>query len=108
MQDDYILVFVTTPFKKGVEIAQKLVSSRLAACVSVFPVRSLYWWENKINEDAEELLVVKTKKALFEKIKKEILSIHPYEVPEIISVPIVDGFDKYLQWLDDTVAFPKA
>jgi len=98
------VVFITTPAGKGEEIAQKLVEEKLAACVNVVDkVSSLYWWQGKIEKDKENLLVVKTKADLFKKLVKRVKEIHPYTVPEIIALPIVDGNEDYLSWIDESV-----
>ncbi|NPA14444.1 MAG: divalent-cation tolerance protein CutA [Aquificae bacterium] len=104
MEFKYIVVFITTPAGKGEEIAQKLVEEKLAACVNVVDkVSSLYWWQGKIEKDKENLLVVKTKADLFKKLVKRVKEIHPYTVPEIIALPIVDGNEDYLSWIDESV-----
>lgn len=98
---NYIVIIITAPPNTGKNIAVELLSARLAACVSILPVESIYWWENKLTEDKEDLLLVKTKRELFEKVKERVLKVHPYEVPEINALPIVDGFDRYFRWLDE-------
>jgi periplasmic divalent cation tolerance protein len=99
---DHIVVLSTVPNEaKGREIARKLVETRLAACVTVSSAcRSFYWWEGKITEDGEFMLVIKTKAALYDKLEAALKEIHPYSVPEIIALPIVKGSKKYLDWLD--------
>ena len=102
MQKEYSLIITTAADKESArEIAKQLVERRLAACVQMFPVESLYFWQGKINEDNETALFIKSKTALFEKIKTAIKENHKYEVPEIIQMPVTDGLPEYLKWIDD-------
>ena len=94
-----VVVLVTAPRGKGVEIARKLVETRLAACVNVGSVKSIYWWQGKVEEDDEDILVVKTRLELVNEIVEYIKGIHPYQVPEIIVLPIIGGYEEYLKWL---------
>jgi len=98
---DYILLLVTVPDQeKGREIARCLVEERLAACVTVSgSSRSFYWWEEKIAEESEHILFIKTRASLYLKLEEKIRKLHPYEVPEIIALPILKGYEKYLAWL---------
>lgn len=100
---EFVLVLTTVPDpEKGEEIAKKLVEERVAACVTVVPARaSFYWWEGKIEKETECILFIKTKRNLYKELEKELLSIHPYSVPEIIALPITEGFGKYLNWLKE-------
>ncbi len=99
--NEFILVITTVPdAEKGEEIAKKIVEERLSACVTVVPARaSFYWWEGKIEKESECILFIKTKSSLYNELEKTLLSIHPYSVPEIISLPISKGFEKYLDWI---------
>lgn len=98
---EFILILSTVPDpEKGEEIAKKLVEERLAGCVTVVPARSsFYWWEGKIEKETECILFIKTKSSLYKELERKLLSIHPYTVPEIIALPIVEGFERYLNWL---------
>jgi len=100
---DYVILFCTVPKRKdGDLIGEKLVREKLAACVSVIgTMRSLYTWKGEVCRDDEHLLIIKSRNALFNRIKEVILSVHPYDVPEILSVSIVDGHDAYLKWIDE-------
>jgi periplasmic divalent cation tolerance protein len=94
---------VTTTTSKEEEarrLGRAMVEKRLAACAQVLgPVSSVYWWQGKMEEAAEWLCVFKTRGALFEQLEKEIRRIHPYEVPEIVALPIADGSRDYLEWI---------
>lgn len=81
-------------------IARALVESGLAACVNILPpMRSLYRWKGKMEESTEQLLVIKAPQERFPAIRDRIRALHPYELPEIIAVPIADGLPEYLAWL---------
>lgn len=89
-------------------IARALLDRRLAACVNILPgVRSLYRWQGKIEEDSELLLVIKTTAAAVETLKTAVAAMHPYEVPELVVLPIEDGAARYLEWIAANVAFPE-
>ena len=101
MDKEYIIVLITTPSKVGGEkIANALLAKKLCACVNMMaPILSLYNWEEKINCDDEVLLIVKSRADLFE--IDLIPVVHPYDVPEIIALPILMGSANYLAWIDD-------
>lgn len=84
-------------------LARHLVDTRLAACVSVFPVRSLYRWQGEVQSEAEWQLIVKTDLSQFEALSHAIAEHHSYEVPEVIALPIVAGLPTYLNWLQAQV-----
>lgn len=98
---DYIQVSTTLGTKEeAVHLAGELVKKRLAACAQIIgPVRSIFWWEQKVDEEEEWLLVMKTRTGLYEEMERAIKEIHTYEVPEIIASPIVAGNKDYLDWL---------
>lgn len=99
---DYIQVVTTTDKEADAQrIARSLVETRLAACVQVFgPVLSTYRWQGAIETNREWQCWAKTRRDLFERIEQAIRQIHPYEVPEILAVPILAGSESYLAWLD--------
>mgnify|MGYP000016906511 CR=1 FL=1 len=100
----FIVVLCTTPKNKGYEIAKKIIENKLAACVNVVNgINSIYWWKGEINEDEEELLIIKTKKTIINELITFIKSIHPYSVPEIIALDIIDGNIDYLNWIEENV-----
>lgn len=100
---EYIQVITTTDKKETAErIAEVLLARRLAGCVQILgPMRSLYWWQGKIQRDEEYLCLIKTRKDLYEEVERTIKELHPYDVPEIIALPILKGNPAYLQWLSE-------
>lgn len=98
---DYIIILSNTNSMDSAEtISTFLVKEKLAACVNIIPkIKSIYSWDNKIEKDEEFLMVIKTKQALFELVKEKIILLHPYEIPEIISIKIDDGTTDYLNWI---------
>ena len=105
--DRVILVLSTVPEAESARIAGTLVSERLVACVNAAPVRSTYRWKGEICRDREELLVMKTREGLFARVLERIKEIHPYEVPEIIALPVWGGFPGYLGWVMEETAPPE-
>jgi periplasmic divalent cation tolerance protein len=104
MQTAYTLIITTTPDKDSAKvIARLLTEQKLAACVQLFPIESIYTWKGELCEENEIILLIKSKPSLFEKIKIAIKENHKYEVPEIIQIPITDGLPDYLKWIDDCV-----
>ncbi len=102
---DYVMVFCSCPdLQTGTRIAQALVAERLAASVNILPqVHSVYRWRGEIAQAAEVMLLIKSRAGLFGAISQTILAHHPYELPEIVEVPVGAGLPEYLQWLDETV-----
>jgi periplasmic divalent cation tolerance protein len=100
---EYIVVYVTTPNEdEAVKIAKAIVEEGLAGCVNIVKaVRSIYRWQGKIEDDSEALMIIKTKRELFDQLQKRIKGLHSYSVPEIISLPITDGSADYLNWLKE-------
>jgi periplasmic divalent cation tolerance protein len=99
---DKIIVFNTCASAEEAErIARALVNARLAACVNVLGgARSYYRWQGAIEDAGEWLLVIKSSRAQFDRLRAELERLHSYTVPEIVAVPIVDGSLNYLNWLD--------
>lgn len=106
MELEPIVVFVTCGSEEeAVNISNALVEERLAACVNLIsPVRSIYRWEEKICDEKEWLLIIKTQRKRFQEIETRVKSLHSYSVPEIISLPIVEGSSSYLNWLVEITA----
>ena len=103
MDVKYIIVLITCPNKEVSEqIANALLEQKLAACVNIMtPVISLYSWGGEINRDEEMLLIVKSRADLFEELIPAVKNVHPYDVPEIIALPIIMGSQDYLGWIDE-------
>jgi periplasmic divalent cation tolerance protein len=104
--DRVILVLSTVPESESARISETLVKERLVACVNAAPVRSCYRWKGEICRDREELLVMKTRESLFARVRERVKALHPYEVPEILALPVSGGFDGYLRWVMDETALP--
>jgi len=105
MTDKIVVLTTCTSDEEAARIARAVVEKRLAACVSVMPaVRSFYRWKGVIEDDQESLMVIKSSRALFDQLRVEIEKLHSYELPEVIAVPIVDGSEGYLEWLDRELA----
>lgn len=98
---DAVVVLVTAPSAHvAATLARTLVEEKLAACGNVLPgVRSIYRWQGKVHDDAEVLLVLKTQRSRFPALRDRILSLHPYEVPEVIALPVEAGSGAYLDWI---------
>ena len=105
MTDKIVVLSTCGSTEEAAKIARALVEKKLAACVNVMPtVRSFYRWKDVIEDEQESLLVIKSSRALFNDLRVEIEKLHSYEVPEVIAVPIVDGSEGYLEWLDRELA----
>jgi len=98
---DVLLVLVTAPSAEvAAGLARALVEARLAACGNVVPgLRSIYRWEGKVEDEAEALLLLKTTRDRFEALREEVLRRHPYQVAEVVAVPLETGSASYLDWV---------
>ena len=101
-----VLVTVSSP-EQGEIIAKTLLNEKLAACVTLNPVNSWYWWQGEINSDREYQLIIKTNLDLFARLASTIKTLHNYEVPEIVAIPIIDGSESYLNWLGENLQKPE-
>lgn len=100
---DACLALVSCPPERAEALARGLVEQRLAACVNILPaVQSVYRWQGAVQSDREALLVIKTATARIEDLRKAVLAVHPYELPEFIVVKLSDAHPPYLQWLLDS------
>ena len=99
--DDLRVVLVTAPDARvGREIAKRLVEARLAACVNLVPgVVSIYRWQQEVREDEEVLLLVKTRESRCRDLKERVCELHPYDLPEVLTLAVAGGSDAYLDWV---------
>ena len=104
--DEIVIVLTNLPDRAAaVQLAQELVARRLAACVNVLgECTSVYRWKGGIENAAEVPVLIKTRAERYAEVEATIRSLHPYELPEIIAVPVRHGFDEYLQWVADETA----
>ena len=102
----HLLIITTCPDQKTAEtIANNLLINKLAACINILPgLTSVYQWKGKIVNEKEFLLIIKSHEAKYAEIEKNLLLIHPYELPEIIAVPVQRGLPDYLQWIDSCLS----
>ena len=105
IEDYFQLIVCTCPDEATAQlIAEQLVDKHQAACVSILPgVTSVYRWQGAVESTQEHMLFVKTTTEHYNKLEATILELHPYELPEIIAVPIADGLAGYLSWIDDSL-----
>jgi periplasmic divalent cation tolerance protein len=104
MSEGHLAVLVTAPDAEVAgRIARSLVEERLAACVNILPVRSVYTWEGKVEDASENMLVIKTAAAAWERLEARVKALHPYDVPEIVALPLARGSRPYLSWIDASV-----
>lgn len=80
-------------------LARAAVEARVAACAQILPMSSVYRWDGKVVEDSEQMILFKAPLASYEELQTKILSLHPYDTPEIVQLPVIAGFDKYLAWV---------
>ncbi|MBL1262527.1 divalent-cation tolerance protein CutA [Candidatus Methylomicrobium oryzae] len=106
MPNDAQLILCTCPDRETAEkIAHRLVESRLAACVNILPgLTSIYTWENRLETAEEHLLLIKTAGGRYPDVEQSIREQHPYDLPEIIALPIARGLPGYLNWIDACVS----
>ena len=99
-----LMVFCTCPDDAAAEtVAAALVSQRLAACVTRLPAAiSTYRWKGAVQHDAEVLLLIKTTPARYPALEKKLAEVHPYELPEILAVPVTTGLPAYLTWIEES------
>lgn len=98
---EFIVIYCTVPNKKeGKEIAKTLVEHNLAACVNIVDkIESIFSWDGQLEEQKEALMMIKTKRELFDKVKFIIHKLHSYTVPEVIAIPIIEADETYLKWI---------
>jgi periplasmic divalent cation tolerance protein len=101
MTDKIVVLSNCDSEEQAGRLARHLVEQRLAACVNILPkVRSIYRWDEKLEDSSEWMLVIKSRRDLFLALRAEIERLHTYVTPEIIAMPVVDGSEAYLGWLE--------
>ena len=93
------VLYVTAPPSQSEALAKSLLAQNLVACVNITPVRSLYRWKGEHCDDSEHLLILKTRKSLVRDVIRAVKAEHPYEVPEIIALPVIAGHVPYIDWV---------
>ena len=103
MPEQRLIVLCTVPDQAaGERIAAALVAERLAACVNILPqVTSVYRWQGQVETDAELLMIIKTRRRVYQRLEQRVVALHPHELPEVIAVQITDGLAGYLSWVDE-------
>jgi periplasmic divalent cation tolerance protein len=104
--EKYLVVFVTTASEEdAARIAGELVRENLAACGNVIGrIRSIYTWRGKVEDDAEALLILKTRAALFDRLRERVVELHGYDVPEVLALPVEAGHRPYLDWIGENTS----
>jgi len=104
MSNEYSVIMTTFPNQESMDkVSSKLLESGLAACIQCMDVTSMFSWEGKINHEPEKLVLIKTKSALFDEIKALIMQEHPYDVPEVIQLPIEKVAEGYQVWMESVL-----
>ena len=103
---DYIQVMTTLEKKEdAVMISRSILEEKLVACVQIIgPMISAYWWKGKIEEETEWLCLMKSRRDFYDRLEKRIKEIHPYDEPEILAIPVIEGSRGYLEWMDGELA----
>jgi periplasmic divalent cation tolerance protein len=101
------MLMTTMPSREdAARLANLLVEEKLAACVQLLPIDSVFFWEGKAQEENEVLMLVKTRTALFEGAIARIRALHRYALPEIVAIPFSAGSQPYFQWMDEVTCAP--
>jgi len=101
MDDPVVATTTTNSIKEARELAGLLVKEKLAACVQIVPkIESIYEWEGQVHDDQEYMLVIKTREKRIDDIKKIMEKQHSYEVPEFLVLPVIEGMEEYLKWME--------
>lgn len=94
------VVFITVPVDEAKKMARGIVENRLAACVNMVPkIESFFWWEDQLQQENESLLIVKTTELVLDKLVEFVKQEHPYDIPEIITMPVAEGLPDYINWV---------
>jgi periplasmic divalent cation tolerance protein len=104
MTDKIVVLSTCASLEDGERLARALVDARLAACVNLIPaMRSVYRWRGAVESESECLIVIKSSREQFDALRETVAMLHPYDVPELIALPILDGAPNYLDWLTANV-----
>jgi periplasmic divalent cation tolerance protein len=107
MTDKIVVLTTCDSAQRAEDLARHLVERRVAACVNILPkTHSIYRWDEKVESSVEWLLLIKSRRDLFDDLRRELSAVHTYEVPELIALPVVDGSVSYLDWLDRELKVP--
>ena len=108
MTDKIVVMTACESADDAARIATSLVEKRLAACVNILPgATSVYRWKGAIERAAEVVVLIKTSRALLARVQAEVERLHPYELPEVLALAVVDGSKRYLDWLDQSLLDPE-
>lgn len=101
MTDKIVVLSTVGSPDEAHRVAMHLIEKRVAACVNILPaVRSIYRWKGAVEDGQEAILLIKTRRPLLQMLEKELRAVHSYEVPEMIALPVVEGLEEYLSWID--------
>jgi len=105
MTDKIVVLCTCDSELEAARLARHLVEQRVAACVNILTgARSFYRWQDEVKNESEVVVLIKSRRDVFDKLRAAIASIHSYEVPEVIALPVVDGSEAYLNWIDRELA----
>ncbi|MBO8181894.1 MAG: divalent-cation tolerance protein CutA [Archaeoglobus sp.] len=100
----YMFIYVTaSDEEEAKKLARELLERKLVACVNMFPINSMYWWEGKIEEAKEVGMILKTKAEKFKEVRRTVKELHSYEVPCICAFGVDDGLKEFFEWIDSSL-----
>mgnify|MGYP006288584223 CR=1 FL=1 len=102
-----LVVYVTAPTDAAPDLARELVRRRVAACANIVPtVQSFFWWDDRVQDEPESLLILKTRSDAFERLRDAVVELHPYDVPEVIATNVERALEPYARWVATEVESP--
>ena len=101
---EMIIIMSTAPEHIAFDIGHALINDHLIACINLVPMRSMYLWEGRFCTERELLMIMKTTPERFDEVEKRIRALHPYDVPEIVALPVREGAGDFLTWVHQSVA----